>query len=207
MRVLALDLSTNTGWASLVGELNHRESVTIEKTGNLEAPPVKEPYPFNYVNRAMLLAHKLIELVDEIGPDYIIIEETNLGRNRYSQKMLEFIHFAFNFLWDAEPRPQQRVYYVSSSSWRSNLGLHLTKTDKKQNSRLARAKRKARQSGDKLDRAKLGIRGRINKKHVAIRFVNECFQLQLKVKDNDIADAICLGLSYFNGVTVCDGRI
>jgi len=36
--------------------------------------------------------------------------------------------------------------------------------------------------------------------------VNNRFGLALKPKDNDIAEAICLGLAYALGAQVCNGK-
>jgi hypothetical protein len=40
-------------------------------------------------------------------------------------------------------------------------------------------------------------RGKIGKKHLSVRYVNDIFGLDFKIKDNDIADSICLASSYF----------
>jgi Holliday junction resolvasome RuvABC endonuclease subunit len=167
-------------------------------------------YPQAYVEVAYDMARKFLALVDQHRPDVIVIEETNLGKNRYSQKMLEFLHCAFaeRFLnRETKPVPDPKIVYLSSSSWRHALGLQMSKEDKRNNAKLSKAKRNAALYGTKLDKAALGIRGRVNKKHVAIRFVNSTYGLALLVKDDDIADAICLGLAYFQNAAQCDGVV
>lgn len=148
------------------------------------------------------MAAQLYELVIRFQPDVVIIEETNLGKSRYAQKTLEFIHKSLLFQLRAFPG---KVIYFSSSSWRQALGLTMTKEDKKNNARLSKAKKYATEMGVKLDKKALGVRGKINKKHLALRYVNDTFNLTLKVKDNDAADAICLAAAYLKGATPCDG--
>ena len=41
-------------------------------------------------------------------------------------------------------------------------------------------------------------RGKISKKHLAVRMVNDLYGKQLKLKDNDEADAILMGQAYVN---------
>jgi hypothetical protein len=52
----------------------------------------------------------------------------------------------------------------------------------------------------------LGIKGKVTKKHLSVRWVNETFGFNMKVKDNDICDAVCLGSAYIKGCKVCDGK-
>jgi hypothetical protein len=52
---------------------------------------------------------------------------------------------------------------------------------------------------------KSGIRGKWNKKMLAVNYVNFMFKLDFKLKDNDIAESICLGLAFLKGAAICDG--
>jgi hypothetical protein len=61
-------------------------------------------------------------------------------------------------------------------------------------------------SGIKVDKKSLGIKGEVTPKHLAVAFVNENYGLNFIVKDNDIADAICMGTSYLKGVKLCNGK-
>ncbi len=126
-----------------------------------------------------------------------MIEETNKGRARYTQKMLEWLHL--HLLLSLE-NCGSGVYYVSSSIWRRSLDLALSKEDKKNNSAVNQAKRVGK------SKKELGLVGKINKKHLAIRYVNEHLKLNLRMKDNDIADAVCLGLAFLNNAQICDGK-
>lgn len=201
MRVLALDYSTHAGFALF-------DYGGLMKYGTLHAGCVlKESgaYPWNYVgvadHQAAQVSHELIRVFD---PQVVVIEETNGSKNRYTQKLLEFLHYALLDQLHHE-YPQIRVVYVNTGDWRKNLGIWLSKDQKKQNAKLSKAKSAAKKSGTKLDKVALGIRGKITKKHAAVAYVNHRFGFKLKVKDNDTAEAICIGLAFLNNVPHCDG--
>lgn len=202
MLVLALDLSTSTGYAILEGQEGAIPKVL--RSGTIVCPPA-EPgtaqYPWSLRNRCAAMVELISTVIthDLSDMDYVVIEETNLGRNRYSQKMLEWIHLnVLNLL----ALHGKTVKYINTSDWRRKLGTTLTAEDKKLNAKV----RKLKKSGDKVGLKALGVRGKIGKKHVAVRFVNQTYNLGLKLKDNDQADAICLGVAYFLGVSTCDGK-
>jgi hypothetical protein len=198
MKVLALDISTKTGWAVFV------DGVLVEH-GLVRLPKkIYEygDYPWNYVQGAYSMGQLLFALTSK-EPDVIVVEETNKSRARYSQKALEYIHCLFLYQVKSTNIP---IKYVSSSEWRKTLGLVMSKDDKKNNKKLKTAKQFAETTGAKLDKAELGIKGAVTKKHIAIRFVNNTFGFSMKVKDNDICDAICLGLAYLKGAKICDGK-
>lgn len=205
MKILALDISTKAGWAFLSSDTFDLATVQGLEYGSLKLDhPVIAfgDYPWSYDKASEVMAAQLYELVLRFQPDVVIIEETNLGKSRYAQKTLEFIHKSLLTQLRAFPG---KVIYFSSSSWRQALGLTMTKEDKKNNARLSKAKKYATEMGVKLDKKALGVRGKINKKHLALRYVNDTFNLTLKVKDNDAADAICLAAAYLKGATPCDG--
>lgn len=196
---LALDLSTSTGWALVVDS-----KVVRYGTLKLALPDLAAygKYPFNYCRAAQEMAESVMRVFTEVGAEEIVVEETNLGKNRYSQKALEFIHCAvLQKLQHTVP-----VFYLSSSAWRKALNLSLSAQDKKNNAKLAAAKKKNVESGEKIDKNALGIKGKVTKKHVAIRYVRDTFGIELLAKDDDIADAICLGVASFAAdVVFCDG--
>lgn len=219
MRVLALDLSTNTGWALLEGEMG--QIPRIIETGTVaNDQPVSAfgEFPWNTYDAALSIASRVSQEIDHLAhqpdstwkprglADVIVIEQTNKpGRfgNRYSQKLLEFIHcLLLGMLKDRVRYPNINVVYVNTSDWRKIVGANLTKADKALNVKV----RKLKKAGDKEALKKLGVRGKIGKKHVAVRYVNQTFGLNLKMKDHDVADAICQGVAFFLGVKHCDGK-
>lgn len=224
MRILALDLSLHAGWAIFDYELN---STKLLAFGTLHGDGLTKfgPYPWNYYLCALAQIREIRrQLVDAHKPHVIVVEETNGSKSRYTQKLLEFLHFAlldgiadyYHVVEDHCDKPA--VVYVNTNDWRSNLGIWLSKEQKKSNQKLSKAK-----SGLKADLGRaptpselatlkkgLGIRGKFNKKHAAIDYINGRADLGigkvLKKKDNDAAEAICIGLAYLNDVPHCDGE-
>ena len=222
MKILSLDLSTSTGYALVEGVEGDKKPTILEKgTLVLEKPVLTyhRNYPWNYLFAADAIISQVDGLVNIIdanhGINVVVIEETNLGKNRYAQKTLEWIHHGVVSLLLSKTKYGVEVVYLSSSSWRQALGLTMTKDDKKNNKRLSdakvRAKVIAQQQNISLPKAlaalkkEMGIRGKVNKKHVALRWVNDTYGLNLKQKDDDIADAICIAVAALNKATPCDG--
>lgn len=207
MRILAFDISTSAGWALLEGEPGKIPKI-IETGVVANDQPVSAfgEYPWSTMLAAGRIAARLFRKTIDVRPDCIVIEEINKpGRfgNRYAQKVLDFIHayLLLNLHSDAQTGPIP-VIYINTSDWRRVVGANLTKADKALNIKV----RKLKKAGNKEALKALGVRGKISKKHVAIRFVNQTFGLSLKAKDDDIADAICQGTAYFLGVPHCDGK-
>lgn len=203
-KILALDISTSAGWAFL-DEGQPKKLIDFGMIVNEDKISGYGTYPESYVGAAEAMAIRLLELVLRFNPDKIVIEETNKGRSRYTQKILEFIHCTLLILLRRDNHIQ-KVVYVNTSDWRKITGVELSKEDKKQNTKLSKAKSAAKKKNEKLDKKSLGIRGKITKKHLAIRVANDLYDLQLKPKDDDIADAICIGTAWCYGVKHCDGK-
>jgi hypothetical protein len=212
MRALALDISTHAGFAVL--EKSDGGPVGLLARGNvivdLSVSDLLKTtgYPGAYLEMTWGMAKKFTDLVVAHVPDVVVIEEINLGRSRYTQRQLDWLHCAFCRQHQSTQYPTKTppIVYVSSSAWRNNLGLVLTKADRSNNTRLSKAKRNAKQLGGSVDKSALGIKGKITAKHLSVRHANSVFGLDLIQKDNDIADAVCLGLAFFGGAKQCDGR-
>lgn len=216
MRILCIDLSLHCGYAVI--ESSPSEEALVEGQARLveygtlhyDGVPAKKlgNYPWSYIDVVEHHVGTIIALSERIEPAVIVIEETNKGKNRYSQKMLEFLHHELltRLMEHYEyPRLRPSVVYLDTSHWRSVLGIWLTKDQKKNNAKLSKAKRDGKEAL-KAMKEKLGVRGKTNKKHAAIAHANATFGLKLKVKDNDAADAICLGLAYLKGATPSNGE-
>lgn len=184
MKVLSLDLSTHTGWAVL--ESNPQQaSISLIGHGCCKAISCPKLYPYGYIFKAKELAEQIEQVYDAYLPDFIVVEDTNRGQQRYTQKFLEFIHFAVfdKFILNG----WEKIYYISSSEWRSHQAVRLSKEQRSVN--------------------KKKIKPKVTLKHVAVQKTNSLFGLQLKQKDNDIADAILLGVAFLQGAKVSDGII
>lgn len=202
MKILALDVSTNTGFAVL----EDSNPVFISASGTIRLDKTKKEfgdYPLNFVYSSKSMVDRIVQEVHATEPDVVVIEETNGSRNRFVQKQLEFIHaFLIKSLYeDFGIIP----IYVNTSDWRKILDIHMTNQDKKNNAKISKANRMGRKRSNEIKKT-LGIKGKTTKKHLAVRFVNEQFNLDLKMKNNDEAEAICLGLAYLKGVKHSNGE-
>ena len=187
MKVLGLDISTKTGWAVIVdGTLSEYGLIRCsERTPD----PLLVP-DYEYLDDALDLAMKVHCLVSKHNPNYIYIEQTNAGSFRSAQKQLEFLHCIL--LSQLRIGWSNAVRYINTSEWRHTLNLNMTKDQKRHNAHRRQDRSAAAEvvNGNK-------ITGVITKKHLAVWYVNQHFGLSLKMKDNDIADAICIGYSGF----------
>lgn len=203
MRLLALDLSSSTGFA--VFDVEDGKEPVLVHFGNVSndcAAYEYAPHPYGYVKAAQDMADKLLLVYDKYKPDKVAIEEINVARARFSQKFIDYIHFAV-----LTTLPLEGItVYIDTSQWRRTMGVQLSKEDKAQNAKLSKAKRDAKNKGQKLDKKKLGIAGKITIKHVAVRRVNELYNLNFTVGDNDAADAILEGAAVLKGAKICNGR-
>lgn len=125
----------------------------------------------------------------------IVIEEVNLHKSRLSGKTLDGMHWiladALNN--DRDTKYLSRVRYRDSdgeTGWRTRLGLKLSEMDKKMNAEHKRINKKLKPKDHLVI---------ITKKHLAARYVNTAlgtgFDVEANATDNDVVDAIGLGLS------------
>lgn len=191
IRVLSLDISTKTGFSIVHID---GETLSLIGYGLLKAEgKTDEKYPLDYLLWAKQNAQQIIEKISEVKPDIIVIEETAKGsKNNFSQKILEWTHYLV-----AEYiviNNYDRKYFMTGE-WRVLVEAKMTKEEKKKNAKRNKIKQK---TGEKIAKDEAGkIVGRITKKHVNVRVANERFGLQLKIKDNDVADSLLLSAAYF----------
>jgi hypothetical protein len=197
-RVLALDVSTKTGWATFIdGRLaDYGTEFPDKKVGDFGS------YPMNYVRLAEhlvdSLAKKVLERFAAPGTE-VVIEETNASRQNYSQKILEYLHFCLNRRLHGYGL---KVSYVRTGEWRRAIGATQNAEERKLNAKIRRIKQK---TGSKLAKIEGKVVGRRTQKHYALRAVNELFGIELPRKMEDAGEAILLGAAYLKGVPLCDG--
>lgn len=212
-RILALDLSSRTGWAFYENRVL-KEWGILEADGSvLKAMDPNVKYPWSLMAAVLGMKEKVRRLVEKYGPDIVLIEETNIAKARYSQKFLEWLHFnvvAYLHVMGTQcgwPK-SENVIYISTMDWRKTLDIKMTKADSKQNRKVNEIKNDTALSKElkaKLMK-QLGVRGKINKKHLSCRYVEDTYKMKLKVStENDIADAICIGDAFIKGAAHCTG--
>lgn len=174
---MALDLSTCVGaaWGD-DGKLEGYVSRKFHKQAHPDPNVVLHQV-------AQRVAEFVGALIAEHSPEVVYIEQTNLGKSRWEQKQLEFIHFAvISLLLERDVR----FVYTDTSEWRGALELRLTVADKSNNKLVKQCQK------DGTAKKDLGVKGKVTWKHLSVRYANEKYALQLLQKDNDIADAICI---------------
>ena len=194
-KVLALDMSSKTGWAFY---LSSDIDFTLEEYGQI--PKSSEPlesYPGSYVTWAYLVFSDILALIEKFTPQVLVIEETAGGsKSAYSQKILEFIHFLMaRYIKETGIK----AVYLQTETWRRIVGCKMTKNEKDQNKKIKGVKK---QNPDiKVVKNESGKRiGKVGRKHVNVRVANELLGRFLKepliLAREDQADAMLLGLAY-----------
>jgi len=189
MKILSLDLSTKTGWSALVdGQLIDCGLIKPSKEAILNKDTFDSKVILKVVDFIEKMSLNIRELLILFNPDKVVIEQTNAGvcSSRLTQKLLEWIHY--RVLITVVSTLKFYPDYISTSRWRSNLGVVLNKEQRVHNKQV--------KNGD--------IKGKITPKHLAVQKVNELYGLDFKIKDNDKADAILMGLAFWriqNGIT------
>jgi hypothetical protein len=198
MNLLAIDLSaTKPGWAFFEGD-------QLKGFGTLHTevkPQDFGAYPFSYPKFARHVGCRVAGLVGEKRPEQVVLEETTPGSQTYSQKQLEMVHAAF--LEEVE-KLGIPVSYIRTGTWRKCVGCYQNSEEKRLNAKIGRMKAK---SGDKAKPVKIDgkVVGKKTKKHVSLRRFQEIFGIELKLKDNDAAEAALLGKAFLMGAPVADG--
>lgn len=138
MIVIGLDLSTSSGVCIFKdGKLIDYTCIKRKVEGNQDS----ENYPVNYLEMAGEMSSLIMDYIEKYNADFVVIEETNKGRNRYFQKQLEYIHFAMatrlmHYI------DEKYIIYMDTSAWRKILSLSLSK-DQRNNNRESTQERDA----------------------------------------------------------------
>lgn len=193
-RVLALDVSTKTGYALIASS---DSGMKLENYGTI--PQIHQPegnYPSNYVVWAYDCFNEILGIINISNPDVLVIEETSKGsKNAMSQKILEFLHFLLaQYIKDKHIKS----VYIMTEQWRREIGCQMSKEEKLRNKEVRTYKKKNKTViAYDINGKRTGLVGR---KHVNIRRVSEIFAGQLKEplkrKDEDLADGLGLAACY-----------
>lgn len=194
-RVLSLDISSKTGWASATIS---DYGIKLEDYGTiLQTHSPDGEYPSNYVIWAHTIFDGISSLIKLYKPDVLIIEETSKGsKNAMSQKILEWTHF---LLAKHIKDNNIKSVYIMTEAWRREIGCKMSDKEKLKNKevRTYKKKNKSKLAYD-INGKRIGIVGR---KHINVRRANEIFGDQLREplrkKDEDTADSLGLLASYY----------
>jgi len=194
-RVLALDMSTKTGYASVV---SGPSGIVLEAYGTLTQIHTPEgAYPESFIDWAYAIYEKIYELIEQFQPQVLVIEETSAGSKAiYTQKILEWIHFLVaKFIKETKIK----AVYLMTEQWRRETGCKMTKEESKHNKAVK--KYKEAHDNTKIAYDEKGKRiGRLTRKHINVRRANEVFgkflDEPLRKKDEDTADSLLLAYCY-----------
>jgi hypothetical protein len=203
MKVLALDISTKTGFAEYDGG-TLVDSGTLWPDETLQDRSLK--YPFNYVEFCAYVASLITKKYIAVAPDVVVIEETTASNNNYSQKQLEYIHafFLTELIVNHKGPLPPVVYYIRDGVWKDLAGARQNAAEKQWNAKIRYVKKKTGKA-----RAKIGgkIVRKLDKKDYYIRAANERFGKQLTREDENEAAALLIGTAYLMGAPTCDGTV
>ena len=159
-KILGLDLASRTGYALFDG----RVLVDFGYFKEIETPfskafPGGKDHPWDLLkvveDTIEGITNGLLLLEQQYGSFEIVIEQTNKSRNRFSQKLLEWLHYDLcKFLKGTSIK----VHYIDTSAWRKTLNIRLDKE--------------------------------------TLNYVNSAFNLNLRSKDDDVADAISMAFAF-----------
>lgn len=219
--ILALDLSTKTGWAVFNKNGSPVSFGLITKTLEWDCAP----YPRNFIEIADKLALDIIAKVKEY-PEVtdVVVEEINKpGRmgSRFSQKILDFLHMS---VCRELLKLPVNIRYINTSDWRKKLKLSVAEAKKQAKPFVQEYERKKKQANlqtdPKIKKQALEelkalketlkqrcIHGKIDKKSMCVGFCNMKFGLTLKKGDDNQADALAQGLAFMLGCPVVDNTI
>lgn len=197
MKLLCLDLSTScTGYALFEDGKLKRYGIIKPKVKGISSLK----YPEGAYHRIIDVSDRVRDLVAEIGPDEILIEEINRGINRIGQKSLDALHFfVIDRLFVLDPLEVKKIKYKDSNGkkgWRGDLGLKLDNQDKLYNKEAREFNKKNKTAIKNGDKEELPI---IDWKDLSIRYCNKTYKMDLKVDnsgDADIADAVAMGSAF-----------
>ena len=218
--LLALDLSTSTGWAIFTDSGPTDCGIITKRVewGDAE-------YPRNFILVADDIADQVMGVLRS-HPNItdVVVEEINKTSSRFgsrhAQKILDMIHYTVTKALFSLP---VRVHYINTSDWRRILGLSVADTRKrakpfllelkrlKKELSLATDKASKKLAKDKLDThkaqlRKLCIHGKIDKKSISVAYCNATWGTDFKKGDDDIADAHCQAQAYLLGCHVLSNK-
>lgn len=195
MDIIAFDLSRHTGYsvfrdAKLINYGLLEEEITGFKAEIKKYTDLPDSYPFNLISAADTMVDRCWEIYNQYPEAKVVVEHTEKGKQRISQKFLLFLHYAFSKKFE-----EVGFKYLLVSDWRIQTKCYLKHWPeyKRWNGRVGRAKRKAKptKAGSIVAKIDGKVVSTINQKKLSIILANEKYGLS--IKDDNIADAINIG--------------
>ena len=193
-RYIGLDISTNTGYAVFEDEKLISYDVFTEKVQDYKADIKKysdlpDCYPDNFIATADNITKKCIDIIKSNNIDMAIIEHPEKGKQRLSQRLLEWTHLTLVKELKKENIPFR---YILVSDWRTVVKCYIKYWPEHQdwNKQVRKAKAKAIPTKMGMLVPKLGGKrvSTVNQKKLSVIIANEYYGIS--IKDNNIADAI-----------------
>lgn len=195
-RYISLDLSTNTGYAIFEHESHAynliKYGVFTKKVKNYKAnirsfKDFTDDYPENYLITANTISAMCINiiLVNEI--DCVVIEHPEHGKQRMSQRLLEWVHLT---LIQKLRKLQVPFKYILVKDWRQIVNCYIKNFPElhEQNKQIRKIKNKTGKKIATIEGKRIGC---INQKKLSIIIANNTYNLN--IKNDNIADAINMG--------------
>ena len=192
---LSLDLSSKTGWAVWDAQKLQDFGLIVESIPDLKHnkrsySDLSPRYPQNYIDCIDRLLAKLELIFDKYPISLIVIEHTEGSSFRFSQKYLEWLHFAF---W-TKFSSKYRLKYLLNKDWRQATDCYIKCWPEfEQHNKLhSKLKKKLKSSVVKHEGKRIG---RVDQKKLSVHIANILIEsINMKtISDDNIADAINLG--------------
>lgn len=201
MSVFALDLSTNSGYAIFDdGKLFDYGVFSVETEDYVADVKSFADLPDSFPNNLMSTARKVSEKVGILYDSYadkrddihVIIENVELGRQRISQQLLNYIHYdVIKELAKRDVKPR----YVLVSDWRKVVKCYVKEWPEyiKYNRKVYSAKRVAKpnKAGARVAKIDGKIVSRVDQKKLSVIIANKTHNID--ISNHNIADAINIG--------------
>ena len=174
MKILCLDIASKTGFAVFNYNFNEDFELTLINKGVFDmskASPLHKRYkpglehPLDFINFIDAQMDPIEAFILKERPNIIVVEQTNKGRDRWRQKLLEWMHreliwriMSINENDNAIPLKEDgsideiKLYYLDTMEWRNILGIRVGKEERKSNksARKLRAELKERKAAGEV---------------------------------------------------------
>jgi hypothetical protein len=196
-KFIALDISTNTGYAIFDKGSLLKYDVFTSKVVGYKADvkcfsDFPKEYPYNFIATAKILAAGCLKVIEENDIRYAIIEHPEAAKQRLSQRLLEWTHYELALRLQAA---KIEFKYLLVHDWRKQVGCYIKQWPEhaKWNKLVRDAKKKATptKSGAMIAKLDGKVVSAVNQKKLSIIIANEKYGIA--IKNDNIADAINLG--------------